>query len=325
MNISEKAFNESKRILAPYTKQPDLLPAWTEETMGLPFEKVKQKAFTEIGYYFGKSFIFENGCCPRFGHDFRAWEVDDLFGLPYTSSSDFATLWNTNTQARIRAKNAPRLYFKGVAAAAKESAMRMFKKFDFIFIFVDEEDNYYYFSGAEFADVERKFQRLDRAASLAQFAQDVNEVMPKVEKVLTKYNGKKLGEKTRDKIREELREISDNAAQKLNIWLNYYYDVIEFSTPHNGITKSAYMNFYDDKTNTINLSDDAKIKPFPEFDPVEALTRLDAQAAKVKEAAAALIPVIEEYNEAAKLLDVENINKFGADLYTLGKYGAKNY
>lgn len=325
MNISEKALNESKRILAPYKKQPDLLHAWTEEVMGLPFEKIKQKAFMEVAYYFGKSFIFETGRFPRFGHDFREWEVDDLFGLPYTSSSDYAVLGNTNTQARIRAKNAPRLYFVEVAAAAKESAMRMFKKFDFIFIFVDKENNYYYFSGAEFADVERKLERLDRAASLAQFAQDVNEVMPKVEKVLTKYNEKKLGEKTRNKILEELRVIGDNAAQKLNIWLNYYYNVIEFSTPYKGITKSAYMNFYDDKNNIMDFSDDAKITPFPEFDPVEALTRLDAQAAKVKEAAAALLPVIEEYNDAAKLLDIEHINKFGADLYTLGKYGVKNY
>ena len=321
MNISEKALNESKRILTPYTRRPDLLAAWTEENLGLPFEKVKQKAFMEIAYYFGKSFIFETGRHPRFDLDFREWEVNDLFGLPYTSSSDFAALWNTNTQARIRAKNAPHLYFKGVAAAAKESAMRMFKKFDFIFIFVDKEENYYYFSGAEFADVERKFQRLDRAASLAQFAQDVNETLPKVEKVLTKYNGKKLGEKTRDKIREELREIGNNAAQKLNIWLNYYSGAIEFSTLYNGITKSVYMKFYDNKNNIMDFSDDAKILPLPEFDPVEALNRLDAQAAKVKEAAAALLPVIEEYNDAAKLLNVEHINQFGADLYTLGKYG----
>ena len=324
MNISEKAMNESKKILAPYTKQPDLLPAWTEANMGLPFEKVKQKASMEIAYYFGKSFIFETGRQPRFQQDFRDWEVDDLFGLPYTSSSDFASLWNTNTQARIRAKNAPRLYFKGVAAAAKESAMRMFKKFDFIFIFADEEDNNYYFSGAEFADVERKIKRLDRAANLAQFAQDVNETLPKVEKVLTKYNGKKLGEKTRDKIREELREIGNNAAQKLNIWLNYYSGAIEFSTRYNGITKSVYMNFYDNKNNTMDFSGNAKIKPLSEFGPVEALNRLDAQAAKVKEAAAALLPVVEEYNDAAKILDVEHINQFGADLYTLSKYGVKN-
>ena len=324
MNISEKALNESKRILTPYTKQPDLLPAWTEEAMGLPFEKIKQKVFMEIAYYFGKSFIFEAGKHPRFDIDFREWEVDDLFGLPYTSSPDFAALWNTNTQARIRAKNAPRLYFKGVAAAAKESAMRMFKKFDFIFIFVDKEDNNYYFSGAEFAAVERKFQRLDRAANLAQFVQNINECMPKVETVLTKYNGKKLGEKTRDKIREELREIENNAAQKLNIWLNYHSGAIEFSTLYNQYRRYIYINYYDEKTNTIKFENGARLDRFEEFDPVEALNRLDAQAAKFKEAAAALLPVIEEYNDAAKILDVEHINQYGADLYTLSKYGVKN-
>lgn len=325
MNISEKAMNESKRILAPYTKQPDLLPAWTEEAMGMPFEKVKQKAFLEIAYYFGKSFIFETGRFPRFGHDFREWEVDDIFGLPYTSSSDFAVLGNTNTQARIRAKNAPHLYFIEVAAAAKESDMRMFKKFDFIFIFADEESNYYYFSGAEFADVERKLEQLDRAASLAQFAQDVNEVMPKVEKVLTTYNGKNLGEKTRDKIREELRDIGAESSCRLSIYFNYYASQIEFSTSYNQYKRYIYINYYDEKTNAIKFENGARLSRFEEFDPVEALNRLDAQAAKVKEAAAALLPVIEEYNDAAKLLDVENINKFGADLYTLGKYGVKNY
>lgn len=320
MNISEKALNESKRILAPYTKQPELLKEWEE------VDAAKKTAFKTMASYFGNAcFSFEAGKKPSGGKYFAEWEVGDLFGFPYTSSGEFAAIWNTNTQARLNVNCIPSLYFKAIAAAARSSAMRMFKKFDFIFIFVDEADNYYYFSGAEFADVERKLERLDRAASLAQFAQDVNEVMPKVEKVLTKYNGKKLGEKTRDKIFEELREIGDNAAQKLNIWLNYYYNVIEFSTRYNGITKSAYMNFYDDKNNIMDFSDDARIQPFPEFDPVEALTRLDAQAAKVKEAAAALLPVIEEYNEAAKLLDVENINKFGADLYTLGKYGVKNY
>ena len=324
MNISEKALNESKRILAPYTKQPDLLPAWAEEVMGLPFEKIKQKAFMEIAYYFGKSFIFEAGKHPRFDIDFREWEVDELFGLPYTSSSDFAALWNTNTQARIRAKNTPRLYFKGVAAAAKESAMRMFKKFDFIFIFADDDDINYYFSGAEFADVERKFQRLDRAASLAQFVQNINECMPKVENVLTKYNGKKLGEKTRDKIRAELRDIGAESSCRLSIYFNYYASQIEFSTSYNQYKRYIYINYYDKKTNTIKFENGARLDRFEEFNPVEALNRLDAQAAKVKEAAAALLPVIEEYNDAAKLLNVEHINQYGADLYTLGKYGIKN-
>ena len=319
MNISEKALNESKRILTPYTKQPELLKEWEE------VDAAKKTAFKIMAQYFGNCcFSFEAGKNPSGGKYFAEWEVGDLFGFPYTSSGEFAAIWNTNTQARLNINCIPSLYFKAIAAAARPSTVRKFKKFDFIFIFSDCENKFYYFSEIELLSILENLKRLDRAASLAQFAQNINECMPKVENVLTKYNGKKLGEKTRDKIREELREIGNNAAQKLNIWLNYYSGAIEFSTLYNGITKSIYMNFYDNKNNIMDFSDDAKIKPLSEFDPVEALNRLDAQAAKVKEAAAALLPVIEEYNDAAKLLDGEHINQFGADLYTLGKYGIKN-
>lgn len=319
MNISEKALNESKRILEPYTTQPELLKEWEE------VDAAEKTAFKIMARYFGNAcFSFEAGKTPSGGKYFTEWEVGDLFGFPYTSSGEFAAIWNTNTQARLNINCIPSLYFEAIAAAARSSAVRKFKKFDFIFIFSDCDGQFYYFSEIEILGILENLKRLDRAASLAQFAQDVNETLPKVENVLTKYNGKKLGEKTRDKIREELREIGNNAAQKLNIWLDYYSGAIEFSTLYNGITKSVYMNFYDDKNNIMDFSDDAKIKPLSEFDPVEALNRLDAQAAKVKEAAAALLPVIEEYNDAAKLLDVENISQYRADLYTLGKYGVKN-
>lgn len=319
MNISEKALNESKRILEPYTTQPELLKEWED------VDAAKKTAFHIITRYFGNAcFSFEAGKKPSGGQYFTEWEVDGLFGFPYTASGEFAAIWNTNTQARLNINCIPSLYFKAIAAAACSSTVRKFKKFDFIFIFSDCDDNLYYFSDIELLSILENLKRLNRAASLAQFAQDVNETLPKVEKVLTKYNGKKLGEKTRDKIREELREIGNNAAQKLNIWLNYYSGAIEFATLYNGITKSVYMNFYDNKNNIMDFSDDAKIKPLSEFDPVEALNRLDAQAAKVKEAAAALLPVIEEYNDAAKILDVEHINQYSADLYTLSKYGVKN-
>ena len=319
MNINEKVKNESKRILTPYTTQPELLKEWEE------VDAAKKTAFRIMAQYFGNCcFSFEAGKTPSGGKYFAEWEVGDLFGFPYTSSGEFAAIWNTNTQARLNINSIPSLYFKAIAAAARPSTVRKFKKFDFIFIFSDGDGQFYYFSEIEVLSILENLKRLDRAAKLAEFVQNINECMPKVENVLTKYNGKKLGEKTRDKIREELREIGNNAAQKLNIWLNYYSGAIEFSTPYNGITKSVYMNFYDNKNNIMDFSDDAKIKPLSEFDPVEALNRLDAQAAKVKEAAAALLPVIEEYNDAAKLLDVEHINQFGADLYTLGKYGVKN-
>lgn len=318
MNISEKALNESKRILTPYTKQPELLKEWEE------VDAAKKTAFKTMASYFGNAcFSFEAGKKPSGGKYFAEWEVEGLFGLPYTSSGEFAAIWNTNTQARLNINCIPSLYFKAIAAAACSSTVRKFKKFDFIFIFSDCEGNFYYFSDTELLSILENLKRLNRAANLAEFVQNINECMPKVENVLTKYNGKKLGEKTREKIREELRDIG---AQRLRIWFDYYASNISFATPiFNEFSKNMYFNYYDEKTNTIKFENGARLDRFEEFDPVEALNRLDAQAAKVKETAAALLPVIEEYNNAAKLLDVENINKFGADLYTLGKYGVKNY
>lgn len=317
MNISEKAMNESKRILTPYTTQPELLKEWEE------VDAAKKTAFRIMTQYFGNAcFSFEAGKTPSGGKYFSEWEVGDLFGFPYTSSGEFAAIWNTNTQARLNINCIPSLYFKAIAAAARPSTVRKFKKFDFIFIFSDCDDNFYYFSEIEILSVLENLKRLSRAAKLAEFVQNINECMPKVENVLTKYNGKKLGEKTRDKIREELRDIG---AQRLRIWFDYYASNISFvTTPFNEFSKNMYFNYYDEKTNTIKFENGARLDRFEEFDPVEALTRLNAQSAKVKEAAAALLPVIEEYNDAAKLLDVENINEFSADLYTLAKYGVGN-
>lgn len=319
MNISEKALNESKRILEPYTTQPELLTEWEE------VDAAKETAFKIMARYFGNTcFSFEAGKTPSGGKYFTEWEVGDLFGFPYTSSGEFAAIWNTNTQAKLNINCIPSLYFKAIAAAACSSTVRKFKKFDFIFIFSDGDGQFYYFSDVEILNILENLKRLNRAANLAEFVQNINECMPKVENVLTKYNGKKLGEKTRDKIREELRDIGAESSCRLSIYFNYYASQIEFSTSYNQYKRYIYINYYDEKTNTIKFENGARLDRFEEFDPVEALNRLDTQAAKVKETAAALLPVIEEYNDAAKLLNVEHINQFAADVYTLGKYGIKN-
>ena len=53
--------------------------------------------------------------------------VYNTFGLPYTSSGDFAAVWNTNTEARI--KNTP-LYFEGVAINKDFAAVGVFTELD---------------------------------------------------------------------------------------------------------------------------------------------------------------------------------------------------
>ena len=49
--------------------------------------------------------------------------VGDLFGLPYTSLSNFAAVWNTNTQARLIGS---RLYFNGIALTPNNTPVAIF-------------------------------------------------------------------------------------------------------------------------------------------------------------------------------------------------------
>ena len=49
------------------------------------------------------------------------------FGLPYTSSSSFAAVWNTNTEARLRGT---RLYFHGIAVTTDGKAVGVFTELD---------------------------------------------------------------------------------------------------------------------------------------------------------------------------------------------------
>lgn len=51
----------------------------------------------------------------EFVHGENVGSVSDVFGLPYTSSGDFAAIWNTNASAKATTKTGEPAYFKGVA------------------------------------------------------------------------------------------------------------------------------------------------------------------------------------------------------------------
>lgn len=53
---------------------------------------------------------------------------DLLQGLAYTSSGDFAALWNCNTSARLRAR--PSAYFKGIALSSNGSPVAIYQDHD---------------------------------------------------------------------------------------------------------------------------------------------------------------------------------------------------
>ena len=86
----------------------NLLAEWDGggHAMFEPFQKVATKAAQTV-----RRLV-------EFVHGKNGGSVSDVFGLPYTSSGDFAAIWNTNTAARLRrtGKSADDgLFFRGVA------------------------------------------------------------------------------------------------------------------------------------------------------------------------------------------------------------------
>ena len=59
------------------------------------------------------------------------FNIDDIFGLPYTSTSNFAAIWNTNTQAYFMDdENKNKLYFDGVALDINNNPVYVYTEFN---------------------------------------------------------------------------------------------------------------------------------------------------------------------------------------------------
>lgn len=54
--------------------------------------------------------------------------VEEIYGLPYTSTSDFAAIWNTNASAHY--KGSPNLHFDGVAITETGYVVAVFTVYD---------------------------------------------------------------------------------------------------------------------------------------------------------------------------------------------------
>lgn len=317
------AREKAAALLAPYTAPRALLKEWTKADTGREFDKLQEEAAADLAHFFGRSFKFTAGSRPNCGDDFRAYEVGDLFGLPYTSSGKYAAIWNANTEARARSPLFP-LFFKGIAIQPRKNAK--YKTFDFIYIFLADTDageNWYYFTDSEYLKIENILKDLNRAEALADFIKSINEITPRVVEVLRSYNGKKCGEKTREKMRGELNAITEATAPRVRLWLDLsqYSPAFRFSYNYNTFEKIIYYNFYDAKTNTINTPEEAPA-PLKEFDAVQALADLETKANEAQKAAAALLPALEEYNAAARLLSLPSLSGIVSTVSTLAKHGA---
>lgn len=311
-------------ILEPYTKPRDLLKEWTKDATQDSFYALKKYAVEALQHYFKESFIFEAGRKPACGNLIYPTETDSIFGLPYISSGGkFAAVWNTNTQARARLPFIA-LYFKAVAIQPRPAGK--YRKYEFIYYFVDNEENEYFFNACEFLQVQKQLSELERAAALASFNKAVNELTPAALEVLKKYDGKKAGEKTREKIRDELNALTAEKFNNISFYIDYSHYNPAFIFNHKifyEFRKIIYCKIYDAANNIITTPAELPA-PVEEFNPVEALHDLQRTADEAQKAAAVLLPYIEAYNNAAKRLKLKLIDPHALPLRSLAENGAEH-
>ena len=99
---------ENKSIISEQGRR--LLKSWG---FGAEFEKRERIAERAAAALMGKL---------KFIHGRRERNAEQTFGLPYTSSSGFAAVWNTNAEA-MKTQDGARLFFEGVAIDEAENAV----------------------------------------------------------------------------------------------------------------------------------------------------------------------------------------------------------
>lgn len=311
---NEKLLNTAMELLNNYTTRPALLNDWS----GGDFDAQKEDAINRFARVFNENvYIIEDGKkIALYSYDLKT-EIGRNFA--YTSTSDFAALWYCGAEV-FAALPFFKLYFNGIAKTSK--TYNKYIKYEYIYYFTDENEQQYYFTDNDFWMLKKQLQQLKSAADLAAFNATVNRLLPDVLQVIKKYEGKKCGEVTRRKIYEELTAIA--AGNNLYIYLNYekYSPSISFSSLiNNKYNYNCYLKFYDfDNNKIIPITEEPKT--LQEFEPVDALIALNTAAKAAQEAAAAALPYIELYNNAARLLKMNTIDE--GTLWNLAKYGAES-
>lgn len=248
--------------------------------------------------------------------------LEDVFGLPYVSAgSEFAGLWNTNTQAR--AKYGEAIYFRAIAKAENGQT---------VLVFEDKSEQYYYFYEWAFLYYQKQEQAKEQAGKYCQFIKVCNVIKNNVIELLKSFKGKKYGEKTRQTIAEEIH----NTAQQYNAsaWLEVKSASYQYLTISAGanFTNYYYFNFVD-VDNTIiepqaREGQGESIQDTPEYNSVKEFDKAAKLAEKLSKKAAEILPIIKEFNkttnhinarpsetETIYKVDLESIAAGGADFW----------
>lgn len=232
-------------------------------------------------------------------------QLENLFGLPYTSSGDFAGIWNTNTQAR--AKYGAPLYFRGVAVADDLAAVLIFDQPQ-----KNAVEKTYYFYDYEFNNYQREERARERAQKWGEFVKDANKVASAVFEIVKSYNGKQYGEKTKRKIYEEINKEAERVGACCWLETAKHWQGVE-------ISRNRFRQFYHfsilNEQNTIETTE--KPQQIEEIDGAKQFDTAKEIWQKMKKHAEKLRPLIEEYNKTIYKINIETKatqSVYGVDL-----------
>jgi hypothetical protein len=229
-------------------------------------------------------------------------EIEELFGLPYTSSGDFAGLWVTNTQA-VNKYGEKKISFRCATIDTNG---------DCLLIFEDSEEQFYYFYDCDFAKWQAYEKTKAEAVAWAQFVKDANKIAVKVFEIVKKYNGKAYGEKTRQKIREEINQ----EAQKFgcSAWLDASrWGGVEISKGYK-IREFYHMDFLNNE-NKITITEENAPEAKKEVDGAKTFDKLAKMRESISKKAKELKELIEEARGYEN--DINNRAKASESLFSV--------
>ena len=310
MNI--KKFKELKN---------ELKKEWSEED----FNEINQKElFYLLKHNFYKNINYTAGSRPKYGYIEQftpAEEIEQIFGFPYTSSSGFGALWNTNTQAEAKT-NQFYLKFRAIAKDTQNN---------YILIFEDKKELFYYFNANEFEFMQlmNEAEKIAQAQTAEKFTKEANAIYKITIEVLRKYEGKAYGEATRQKIHEEIKETANRLqnADTFGRGSSFWLDASEYGQGLKVANGSKYNEYYYFKflntSNKIEITEEAKTKT--EYNGAELYAQAEKLRQKITKTAGDLLPLVEEFNNIKRRLytETKDTNAHAFQLYSVAKYGIK--
>lgn len=284
-------------------KQFKTLRAPLVKAFGDNIEITEAKLRELIRDNFYQNIIFEAGAKnEKSSHWWSKEDIEELFGLPYTSSGDFAGLWVTNTQA-VNKFGEEKIFFRCATIDTNG---------DCLLIFEDSEEQFYYFYDYDFTKWQTYEKKKADAIAYSDFVKKANKIAKAFFEILKKYEGKQHGEKTARKIWDEIHQEAEAEGVRAYPDASKYSGGLEVEK---GCFKLFYyMKFLNDE-NKITITEETAPKMKEEVDGAKTFDKLVKKRESISKKAEELKKLIEEARRFEN--DINDRAKASESLYSV--------